>query len=170
MIHIYTGCGKGKTTAAVGLAIRGAGAGMNVFFMQFLKDGSSSEIEMMRKLGIRIRSTPQCKKFTFNMSDGELSAVRAEHNRILENVRELMNSGKADMIILDEFFGALDKNLLDRDFAEKLICESKFSGELILTGRNAPDVFVERADYVTVMELKKHPYENGISARRGIEY
>ncbi len=170
MIHIYTGCGKGKTTAAIGLAVRGSGAGMNVYFMQLLKNGSSSEIGMLRKLGIKLRYVPQCEKFTFNMNTDELTAVKAEHNKILENVRELIISGIADMIVIDEFFGAYDKNLLDRKFASELICNSKFNCELILTGRNAPDFFVEKADYVTVMESKKHPYDKNIAARKGIEY
>ncbi len=170
MLHIYTGCGKGKTTAAVGLAVRGAGAGMNVFFMQFLKNGSSSEIKMLRNLGIDICCVPQCTKFTFNMSSDELSAVKAEHNKMLKEARELMISGTADMIILDEILGAYDKNLLDREIAAELICNAKSECELILTGRNAPELFVEKADYVTIMELKKHPYEKGIAARKGIEY
>lgn len=168
MLHIYTGNGKGKTTAAAGLAVRGAGAGFQVYFYQFLKDGSSSEAAMLRKLGI-ITENSVCTKFAFAMTEKEKAELRTVQNNMLLKIRELITSKTADMIILDEFFGAYSENLLDRRLAESFV-EIKENCEIILTGRNAPDFFLNVADYATEMKEKKHPYNKGIKARKGIEY
>lgn len=169
MIHIYTGDGKGKTTSATGLAVRGAGAGMRVFFFQFMKNYGSSEIVMLEKIGIPVVCCKECSKFIFQMNETEISAVKDSHNIILDKIYHIIQSDSADMIILDEFFSAYNKNLLDRERAEKIIL-SECSVEIILTGRNAPDLFIDKADYVTVMTKVKHPYDNGTYARKGIEY
>lgn len=169
MIHIYTGDGKGKTTSAVGLAVRGAGAGMRVFFFQFMKDGSSSEIRMLENIGITVISCSECSKFTFLMNEKELSAVRSTHNSMLKRVESIINCGMADMVIFDEFTGTYNSNLFDRELAEKVIL-SKTNAEIVLTGRNAPKVFTEKADYITIMQKEKHPYDRGTGARKGIEY
>ncbi|MCM1230962.1 MAG: cob(I)yrinic acid a,c-diamide adenosyltransferase [Ruminococcus flavefaciens] len=165
MIHIYTGDGKGKTTSAMGLAVRGAGAEMSVVVFQFMKDGSSSEIAVLEKLGIPVTCCKECSKFTFQMNADEISAVIDSHNMILEKIK----SESADMIILDEFFGAYNDNLFDRKLAEQVVF-GKSATEIILTGRNAPSLFTDKADYITVMTKVKHPYDKGIIARQGIEY
>lgn len=170
MIHIYTGDGKGKSTAAAGLALRGIGAGMTVVFVQLLKDGSSSEIAMLCKLGAKVRCCSTGGKFTFQMSDEEKSAVAADINSALDQVAEIMSAGSADMIVVDEFFGAYSSGLLGNDLAERIVDSVPENVELVLTGRNAPDSFVNRADYVTVMNKVKHPFDRGIEARRGVEY
>lgn len=169
MIHIYTGNGKGKTTASVGQVIRGAGAGMKVFFFQFMKDGSSSEISVLEKIGVTVMCCHECNKFTFQMNEDEISAVKISHNKILDKAINIIESGSADMIVLDEFFGAYNANLLDSELAEKII-SGKYNAEIILTGRNAPSVFMNKADYITVMQKLKHPYDSGAGARKGIEY
>lgn len=169
MIHIYTGNGKGKTTASIGQAIRGAGAGMRVFLFQFMKNGSSSEISVLEKIGITVMCCYDCNKFTFQMNEDEISAVKISHNRMLDRAINIIESGLADMIVLDEFFGAYNANLFDRKLAEKVIsCDSDI--EIILTGRNAPSLFTDKADYITVMQKEKHPYDSGAGARKGIEY
>lgn len=169
MIHIYTGNGKGKTTASVGQAIRGAGAGMKVFFFQFMKNGNSSEISVLEKIGITVMCCHECNKFIFQMNEGEISAVKVSHNRMLDKAINIIESGSTDMIVLDEFFGAYNANLFDRELAGKVV--SFDSGtEIILTGRNAPALFMDKADYITVMQKEKHPYNNGAGARKGIEY
>lgn len=170
MIHIYTGNGKGKTTAAVGLSLRGIGAGMKVIFVQLLKDGSSSEVAMLSKLGAKVRCCSTGGKFTFQMSDEEKSSVAADIVSALNQVAEIMSAGSADLIVVDEFFGAYSTGLLSSDLAEKIVDSVPKNVELILTGRNAPASFVSRADYVTVMDKVKHPFDRGITARRGIEY
>lgn len=170
MIHIYTGDGKGKSTAAAGLALRGIGAGMTVVFVQLLKDGSSSEVAMLSKLGAKVHCCSTGGKFTFQMSDEKKSSVAADIVSALDQVAEIMSAGSADMIVVDEFFGAYSTGLLGNDLAEKIVDSVPENVELVLTGRNALDSFVSRADYVTVMDKIKHPFDRGIAARRGIEY
>ena len=169
MRHIYTGNGKGKTTASVGQVIRGAGAGMRIFFFQFMKDGSSSEISVLERIGITVMCCYECNKFTFQMNEDEISAVKVSHNRMLDRAINIIESGLADMIVLDEFFGAYNANLFDRKLAEKVISFDSDT-EIILTGRNAPALFTDKADYITVMQKEKHPYDSGAGARKGIEY
>ena len=101
MIHIYHGNGKGKTTASVGLAIRAAGAGLRVVFVQFLKNGSSSEIKILKNF-VQVEYCQECNKFTFQMNDEEKAVVTKKHNQMIEKAFE---SG-ADVIILDEFIDA----------------------------------------------------------------
>lgn len=170
MLHIYTGNGKGKTTSAVGLAVRAAGAGLKVYFLQLMKDGSSSEIEMLRQLGVNVRAAKSCCKFTFQMNEAERAAAAAEHNAILSEAAELIRSGSADLIVLDEFFCALSKELLNRELAESVILGDTGDTELVLTGRGACSPFTEKADYITEMIPVKHPYEKCITARKGIEF
>lgn len=171
MIHIYTGNGKGKSTAAAGLAVRAAGAGMRVCFIQLLKNGTSSEIAMLKKLGIMVRCAESCNKFTFAMTDEERSELTEEHNSLLSDAERLLRSKTVDLLVLDEFMAAYNGELLDRDLAEMVVkAAAEAERELVLTGRNVPEKFVEMADYVTVMEAKKHPYEKGVTARKGIEY
>lgn len=169
MIHIYTGDGKGKTTSAAGLAIRGAGAGMRVFFFQFMKNGSSSEIKMLENMGIIVNCCQECNKLTFLMNEEELFAVRNTHNSMLEKAGSIIADGTADMVVLDEFINTYNSNLFDRELAEKVVL-SKTDIEIVLTGRNTPKIFIDKADYVTIMQKEKHPYDKGVCARKGIEY
>lgn len=167
MVHIYHGNGKGKTTAAVGLAVRAAGAGLEIMFIQFLKNGSSSEIRIIEKIeNIKVHYCEECRKFTFQMNDDEKNAVTEKHNYMLE---QAFKNG-ADMIILDEFLDAYNKNMLDRSLAEKLITENAENIEIILTGRNPSEKFIETASYISEITAVRHPYEKGIAARMGIEY
>ena len=167
MIHIYSGEGKGKTTAAMGLAVRAAGAGMIVGIFQFLKNGSSSEIRVLSQLdGISVRCCKSCTKFTFNMNEEELGRVTAEHNEMLREIGEQ----RYDVVILDEFFGAYNSGLMDRSIADETVKSFPDSRELILTGRSPSEFFCGLADYHSDIKAVKHPYERGISARKGIEY
>lgn len=163
MIHIYTGDGKGKTSAAIGLAIRATGAGMKTILCQFLKNGTSSEIEVLEKIGISVLFCQECNKFTFQMNDKEKSAVKNAHDRIIDTI-----DYTADIIIMDEFLDAYNLNLIDRKKSEEFILN--FKGEIILTGHDVPQIFADMADYITIMKKIKHPYDNGTEARKGIEY
>lgn len=165
MIHIYHGNGKGKTTAAVGLAIRAAGAGLKVIFVQFLKNGSSSEIKILKD-HVQVEYCKECSKFTFQMNDKEKSLVTEKHNQMIKKAFE----HGADMIILDEFLDAYNKKMVDSNLSEKLISENKETTEIILTGRNPAEIFTEQADYISEITAVRHPYENGVTARIGIEY
>ena len=171
MLHIYTGNGKGKTTAAVGLAVRAAGAGKRVNFIQFLKNGTSSEIAQLKKLGIEVACTECCNKFTYAMNEEELGDLREEHDALLRQAEESVCAGKADMLVLDEFIGAYTKGLLDTVLADRLISDALSADcELVLTGRDAPQELCDLADYITEMLPHKHPYDRGIPARKGIEF
>jgi len=169
MIHIYTGSGKGKTTAATGLAVRAAGSGMRVYFVQFLKNGSSSEIGMMEKISINTVYSEKCGKFVSMMSEPEKEEIKALQNDMLKKAIALVEEGFADMLVLDEFFAAYNSGLIDRKISDVLL---KMGGqaEIVLTGRNAPEKYAEAADYLSEIKAVKHPYEKGISARKGIEY
>lgn len=173
MIHIYSGDGKGKTTAAVGLAIRAAGAGLRVHFCQFLKNGSSSEIAVLRQIsGMTVRCCDVCNKFSFQMNEEEKEAVRKFHNRMLDEVCDIIDRENADMIVLDEIFGAYNARLADSDRIFEII--DKISGnekkELVLTGRYPKNEFLKYADYHSNIEAVQHPFTNGIQARKGIEF
>lgn len=170
MLHIYTGNGKGKTTAAVGLAVRACGAGLRVAVFQFLKNGSSSEISVLRSLpGMTVETCECCNKFVFRMSEEEKSAVKKRHNEELSAAIELVRSGKADMLIMDELIGAFNMKLIDENNA-LLLTELAKDCEIVLTGRDPDERFIAAADYVSEIAPVRHPYEKGITARKGIEY
>ncbi|MDE7121568.1 MAG: cob(I)yrinic acid a,c-diamide adenosyltransferase [Oscillospiraceae bacterium] len=171
MIHIYCGEGKGKTTASLGLAIRAAGSGMHVWFVQFLKGGHTSELDILSR--IPEISVMRCQKnygFTFRMNDMEKMALTEDHNRMLRETLDRMYTGKIQMLILDEFFSAYHSNLFDKELATRLVFTCPDQIELVLTGRNPEQKFIDIADYVSEIQAVKHPYQNGISARQGIEY
>lgn len=171
LIHIYCGDGKGKTTAALGLALRAAGAGKRVHLVQLLKGNPTSELSSLALLpNITVARPEKGFGFTFNMTEEQKSELTGIHNRLLANAFDKMNCGDTDMLIIDEFFAAYNKNLLDREMAEKIVFEKSFACELILTGREPDKKFIDIADYVSEIKCVKHPYEKGISARKGIEY
>lgn len=171
MLHIYYGNGKGKTTAAVGLTVRAIGAGMKTAFFQFLKNGSSSEIDILKELeNNTVMCCESCSKFSFQMNDDEKSNVTSEHNNMLIYAKDLIENGSVDLVVLDELLDAYNKKLIDAELADEFInCCSK-KAEIIVTGRDPSAEWLNTADYVTEMTSLKHPYNNGINARKGIEY
>ena len=171
MLHIYYGNGKGKPTAAVGLTIRAVGSGMKVAFFQFLKNGSSSEISILETLeNVTVVSCEECKKFTFAMNDLEKNEVTLCHNEMLKKASELLKSNEVQLVVLDEFIDAYNKKLIDIELADNFISNDMSDGEIVMTGRNPSDKLKKRADYLTEMNAVKHPFDNGITARKGIEY
>lgn len=171
MIHIYYGNGKGKTTAAVGLAVRAAGAGLKVGFFQFLKNGTSSEISILEKIeNISVSCCKECNKFTFAMNEQEKQAVADSHTAMLRKAMDMIGKNEVQLVVLDEFLDAYNKQLLDTGLADLFICETAHKCEVVMTGREPSDRFKENADYLTEMSAVKHPYEKGITARKGIEY
>ncbi|MGL4370083.1 MAG: cob(I)yrinic acid a,c-diamide adenosyltransferase [Spirochaetota bacterium] len=171
LVQIYTGDGKGKTTAAAGLALRAAGRGLSVVFIQFLKCGASGEILLLEK------SVPEIKLLHFNsqsafvwdMNDGQRTLLEKETREGLSAAEEIALRGSCDILILDEIFGACRSGFITADEILKLIHEKSGSVELVLTGRDAPAEIIEAADLVTEMRKVKHPYDRGIKARNGIE-
>lgn len=166
MIHIYCGDGKGKTTAAAGIAARMSGYGKRVLFMQFLKGGASGEIISLQKCGVTVMRCDREYGFFGSMPDSEKEDIIRCHNENLQYVNEHMKD--FDMIVLDEIFAAYNYGLIDKALAEKIVSECKC--ELVLTGRDPDKYFLDKADYVSEIAKIKHPFDNGIEAREGIEY
>ncbi|MDR0527719.1 MAG: cob(I)yrinic acid a,c-diamide adenosyltransferase [Spirochaetaceae bacterium] len=168
MIHLYIGNGKGKTSAAFGLAMRAAGHKMNVLVAQFLKSGGTGEINSLEKLGIPVIRSQKQMKFVFNMNDKEKEQCRDEQIIILSKIKEIINKTGQTVLILDEVIDALNTGMINekelREFTELE------NSELVLTGRNPPQWLVECAAYITEMRKIKHPFDSGIAARPGIEF
>ncbi len=165
MLHIYCGDGKGKTTAALGLAVRAAGAGLRVHIVQLMKGAPTSELAALAKIsGISVARCDRDYGFSWKMSERDKSGITACHNALLEEAFSL----GADMVILDEFNSAYANGLLDREAAEKLIAEA--TAEIVLTGRNPDPKFLDKADYISEIQCVRHPYERGVTARKGIEF
>ena len=166
-MHIYYGSGVGKTTKAVGLAIRAAGTGLHVDFVQFMKSGNSGEVAIFGK-------TPNIDywcpgKHPFILSRGP-DTVHYEHaQKALGYALEAIERG-TDLLICDEMLDTILFNLLERERILKLMEKCKNKVELVMTGRDASPEIIEAADYVTEFVQKKHPYYSGTRARKGIEY
>jgi cob(I)alamin adenosyltransferase len=167
-IHVYTGNGKGKTTAALGLALRAVGAGKKVFFAQFVKGKTYSEIEAVRKFvrGITIKQYGLGCFIVEKPTDADIRAAR----KGLAEITQIMASGLYELVVLDEAAIALYYNLFSvRDFLE-VLKGKKSETEVIVTGRYAPPELIKMADLVTEMQEVKHYYTKGVEARKGIEY
>ena len=169
MMDLYCGDGKGKTTAAVGLSVRAAGAGLRVLFLQFLKDGTSSEIAQMEKLGIRVKNVA-CMTFTFQMDEQEKARTAQRHNDLLWTALAAAEDGTADLIVLDEIMAAVQTGLADETIVRRLLAACQDGIELVLTGRDPTQEMLDAADYISNIRADRHPYERGVGARRGIEY
>lgn len=165
MLHLYWGDGKGKTTAAMGLALRALGHGRRVVILQFLKDGSSGEIEMLRRCGAAVYACPNAK-FTWLMTDAERAEARRTNTRTLQTILQ----GSFDLLVLDEACAALKSNILDEALLRKAAAFAKDGREVVVTGRDPAPWLQDAADYSTEMQMHKHPYTQGIAAREGVEY
>ncbi len=171
LIHVYTGDGKGKTTAAFGLAMRAAGHGKNVLILQFLKSriGNSGEIKSAKKSGIEVIKFKNQTSPLFDPSVRRSDLKRSIKKAISSSI-EKIKSGKYDLIIMEEFNNVLSNGYAAAADLEKIIEEKPEGLEIVFTGRGAPRELIEIADYVTEMQMIKHPANNGIMARKGIEY
>ncbi|MCJ8499612.1 cob(I)yrinic acid a,c-diamide adenosyltransferase [Desulfatitalea alkaliphila] len=166
-VHVFTGNGKGKTTAAIGLAIRAAGAGMRVFFGQFIKQGEYSEIKALKRFEDLI-TIEQFGLGRFTNEKPELEDIQAARKG-LDRARQVMASGQYDMVILDEANVAVKFGLIQVQELLGLIINKPEPLELVITGRYASPRIIEMADMVTEFQAKKHYYERGTKARVGIE-
>ncbi len=170
LIHIYCGDGKGKTTAAVGLAVRCAGRGNKVLLVQFLKSRDSGELYSLAKLtDIEVMRGKESKKFTFQMNEEEKHALLIEHNKMFEQVLAKIKNGGYSLLILDEVIGALNAKVFEMQKLIEFLRHKPENLEVVLTGRNPAPELVEIADYVSEMRKVKHPMDKGIMAREGIE-
>ena len=166
-IHIYTGDGKGKTTAALGMAIRAAGAGMKVYIAQFLKKGEYSELKALGRfadlitldqfgLGRFVRGKPR-------KEDIEAAASG------LQAIKSVMSAGRHQIVILDEANVAVSSRLISKDELLEIFALKPENVELVITGRGAAPEIIEKADLVSEIKPLKHYFSNGVTAREGIE-
>mgnify|MGYP000467318378 CR=1 FL=1 len=168
-IQIYTGNGKGKTTAALGQALRAAGRGLKTFIVQFMKNSPYGEIKILEQMPNWITLEYYGNdSFVFsNKAAGETDIYMAQ--QALHRARKAMSSNKYDIVIMDEICVALFFALLKTQDVLSLLEEKPGNIELILTGRYCPPELIEKADLVTEMQEIKHYYQKGVAARKGIE-
>lgn len=168
LIHIYTGNGKGKTTAAVGLCCRAAARGYKVGFTSFMKDFDSGEF--LCENGFTLFKSAPFKGFLSQMSPDEIEAAKKEANDKLKELFHIAHSEGYDLIALDEVLVAVSAGLIDKALLIDLLKNKPDFLEVVMTGRNCPEELFAYADYISEIKAVKHPYEKGISARKGIEY
>ncbi|HOX54221.1 MAG TPA: cob(I)yrinic acid a,c-diamide adenosyltransferase [Candidatus Omnitrophota bacterium] len=167
MIHIYTGEGKGKTTASLGLALRAEGAGLKVFIGQFLKGKKYSELASLKKLkNIKVEQFGTRCFITKKPSASDIALARGG----LARIQDVISSKKFDVVILDEANIAIHLGLLSLDEVLDTVRSCPECIELVFTGRYAPPALKRCADYVTEMKEIKHPFKKKITGRRGIEF
>lgn len=169
MTHIYCGDGKGKTTAAAGLAIRFAGNGRKVLFVQFFKDGTSGECRILRETeGVQMICCPRYRGRFKNMTDGERKQATQEQTELLRSA--IVLAEKQDLLVLDEILSAYMHETIPRIELTEFLKNKPEHLELVLTGRNPALEIVQFADYLTEMKKIKHPFDNGVPAREGAEF
>ena len=167
LVHIYTGNGKGKTTAAFGLAVRMLGRGGKVLIIQFMKAPKAyGEQVKIEECGAVIESFGLPKFVHGEPTEEDIEAAK----KALQRAKEAVSSGEWDLVILDEVCVALSFGMLSVEEVKELIKTKAQHTELVLTGRYCPEELFELADYVTEMREIKHPYQRGVMARKGVEY
>ena len=165
MIHYYFGKGKGKTSAAAGACVRAAGSGLRCAMIQFLKNGSSSEVALLRKCGIDVFACDfEGVRFFGRMPAEEQQRVILAHN---ENLRRVI-TGAYQVIILDELGDAVQKHAVDTSLVEAVLALP--DTEIIITGHKCVEQFMLCADYITEFQCIAHPFQKGQKARKGIEF
>lgn len=170
LIHIYTGDGKGKTTAGVGLSIRCAGNNKKVIYTQFLKDNKSSELNIIKQVE-NITFVPCENKLGFytQMNEEEKLQTQEIYNNLLKKVIELATTTDCQLLVLDEVIIAYKFQVIDPNLLLSFLKDKPEELEVVMTGRYATEELIDLADYVSHVKKIKHPYDKGIMAREGIE-
>ena len=169
MLQIYYGDGKGKTTAAFGLALRAAGRGRRVVITQFLKSEDSGERRSMESVPhVLLLPLPEHLNFVWNMDVVERAEYEEYAGRLLDDTALL--AVKNSVLILDEVLGAIETDILPASEIDDFLAKLPENCEVVLTGRKAPKELLDRADYITEFRAERHPIEKGVQAREGIEY
>ncbi|MBQ1171426.1 MAG: cob(I)yrinic acid a,c-diamide adenosyltransferase [Lachnospiraceae bacterium] len=175
LIHLYHGDGKGKTTAAIGLAMRVAGYGKRVLFAQFLKDDQSGEVAVLKEMPLVLyfSDCDMPKGFYHNMNEEQKQALCISQRKLFENMRQSLFSispEEVGLLVLDELTYVYSWGILDKEDVLSFLKNKPETLEIVITGRNPGRELLDLADYVTEMKMKKHPFSKGIPARKGIEY
>lgn len=168
-VQVYTGNGKGKTTAAFGLALRAIGRGLKVYIIQFIKGGFDyGELYVVDRLpNLTLKAFGRGKFVVAKPPEGKDVGFARE---AFELAKKVVMSGEYDLVVLDEVNVAMSLGLIGVGEVLELVRDKPVHVEVVLTGRGAPDELVEVADLVTEMREVKHPYRKGVAARKGIEY
>ena len=171
-LHVYTGEGKGKTTAAMGLALRSLGHGNTVLVAQFMKRGNSGELIALKRFeNAAVMTAPPIKGFTFRMDEAQKALTRAEQTEFARAVIGQIAAIRPATIVLDELGIALTTGMLDEETAHQLLDAALDSGETAATGRIVPAWLADKADYLSRIAAEKHPYASeGLPARKGVEW
>ena len=171
LVQIYTGDGKGKTTAALGQGIRSAGYGLNVIMVQFLKGGYTGELTTLEKIeNFKVFRFEKERDFVWNLSETEICELKKEIQEGYNFIKKIVDENLCDVLIIDEIMGELQNKFITLEDVIYLIENKNDSMEIIMTGRNVPKEIINLANLVTEMKMIKHPFEEGINARKGIEY
>ena len=171
LIHIYCGDGKGKTSAATGLAVRAAGCGKQVLFARFLKNEESGELEILDRIPeIHVIHLERSYGFYRTLTEEEQAEVRQMYEALWQDIVQKAETDVYDVLVMDEFMAAYNYGLIGHDAAFVFLREKPERLEVVLTGRDPDEDLVELADYVSEIRKVKHPFDRGIRARRGIEY
>ena len=168
LVHLYCGDGKGKTTAAMGLAMRAAGRGLRVLIVQFLKSTQTGELEILKLLPqVKVLRSSEQLGLTFRMNEEQKRRAAVIQQQLFAGAREQMQD--TDLLILDEVMAAINAGMLQTEQVAGLLRERPAGLEVVLTGRNPPPELIELADYISEIKKVKHPFDKGIAARDGIE-
>ncbi|OPZ70881.1 MAG: Cob(I)yrinic acid a,c-diamide adenosyltransferase [Firmicutes bacterium ADurb.Bin456] len=171
LILVNTGNGKGKTTAALGMALRAWGQGMRVLILQFIKGGwKYGELKAAGKLAPNFEIRQMGEGFIKGEDDSSLDEHRLAARQAMEAAKREIAAGQYDLIVLDEILYALNYGLVGLEDVLEILNQKPERLHLVLTGRNAPPQIIERADLVTEMREVKHPFTEGVAAQKGIEY
>lgn len=172
-VQLYYGDGKGKTTAAMGQLLRCVGHGFRVLVYQFLKEPTSGEVTVLRTLpGVEYLANEGPIPFLFQLTEEQQEALRQKWGAVFQQVQEKYYSGAYDMVILDEVIDAYQLGIIDRETLHRMMEQRPTGTELVITGHDYGmdiDALKERADYVTFFQKEKHPFDQGLGYRIGIE-
>lgn len=169
LVHIYCGDGKGKTSAAIGLAVRAAGRGKKVLISRFLKTDNSGEVMILKEIpGITVLPCEKSFGFLFRMSEEQKKEAASYYQEQFEKTVKMAE--RYDLLILDEMMASISGKMVPEERVLQFLQEKPENLEVVLTGRNPSDRLKEEADYISEILAVRHPYEQGIPAREGIEY
>lgn len=172
LVQVYTGNGKGKTTASIGLGIRAYGNGLKVIMIQFLKSGVTGELNVLNKLGenFKVYRFEKEKDFTWNLTEEEKKELKKEIEEGFNFGKKVLQENMCDMLILDEVMAAINGGYINVEDVLELIENKNDKMELVLTGRNVPKAIADKSDLITEMKDIKHYFNDGVPARKGIEF
>lgn len=170
LLYVFTGDGKGKTSAAIGIAVRAAGHNKKVAFFQFMKENSPKKGEYLSLSSLPNVEIARFGSSLLSSNNAEEAVTKKKIEAGLEYVVDYMNNNEVDVLVLDEINVVLDKKLVNIEKIQNLLKYRERNVDIIMTGRNAPAAIIEQADLVTELKNVKHPYDAGIGAKRGLDY